>query len=366
MRVAFVHDWLVTYRGGEKVLDALIELYPDAPIHTLFYDPRAMPPSLTRRDVRVPKISNTMRKLRKAMLPILPRLIESIDLSAYDLIISTSSCVAKGAVKRPDAKHLCYIHSPMRYIWDQQEEYIAGVRHIPGAEWGIRKLTPGLRAWDIASAARVDRFVANSTFVAERVRNLYGREASVVHPPVELERFKPLPLEAKKENYLLAVGAFVSYKRFDLAIGAAERLGRRLIIAGSGPMEAQLRALAGPKTSFEISPDDRRFADLLAGADALLFPGVEDFGITAIEAMASGTPVIAQAVGGAKDFVLPGETGVFFADPTVDSLAAAIADFRPSRFDGQALNRYAARYGRTSFLEKIRVELAKLPRGNQG
>lgn len=366
MRVAFVHDWLVTYRGGEKVLEALVDLYPDAPIFTLFYDSASMPASIKARDVRVPRLSNAVRKFRKALLPALPRLVESIDLGAYDLIVSTSSCVAKGARKRPGAKHLCYIHSPMRYIWDQQEEYIAGVSHIPGAAWGIRRLTPGLRRWDVESAGRVDRFVANSTFVAERVRSLYGREASVVHPPVEFERFQPRPLAAKRDAYLLAVGAFVSYKRFDLAIGAAERLGRKLIIAGSGPMEAQLRALAGPQTSFEIAPDDRRFAELLEGAEALLFPGVEDFGITAIEALASGTPVIAQAAGGAKDFVIPGETGVFFADPTVGSLAAAITAFQPSRFDGHALNRYAARYGRSSFLEKMRVEIAQLLKGSQG
>lgn len=361
MRVAFVHDWLVTYRGGEKVLEALAELYPEAPIHTLFYDRAAMPPWITARDVRAPTLVNAARRLRKAMLPILPRLIESLPLEDYDLIISTSSCVAKGAVKRADAKHLCYIHSPMRYIYDQQDEYLAGVSHIPGAAAVVRAFTPGLRRWDRESSSRVDRFVANSSFVAERVKTLYDRDASVIPPPIDLTRFRPRAPTGKREGYLLAAGALVSYKRFDLAIQAAEALGRRLIVAGAGPMEGQLRRLATKSTTrFEILPRDERFQELLAGADALLFPGVEDFGMIAIEAMASGTPVLALEAGGARDFIVPGETGAFFSEPTPASLTEALRRFDPGRFDADALARYAARYGRASFLDKVRAEIAAL------
>jgi glycosyltransferase involved in cell wall biosynthesis len=351
---------LVTYRGGEKVLDALLTLYPDAPLYTLFYDPEAMPESIRRRDVRCPGWLKPVRRGRKALLPLLPRAIESLDLEAYDLLISTSSCVAKGAIKRDGARHLCYLHSPMRYIWDQQDEYIAGVRHIPGAAFGIRAMTPWLRRWDVESAGRVDRFVANSTFVAERARRFYGRDAAVIHPPIELERFVPRRPTGTRDGYLLAAGALVSYKRFDLAIAACARLGRRLVIAGAGPMEASLRRLAGPGVAFEMAPTDERFTELLAGAEALLFPGVEDFGMIAIEAMASGTPVIAYRGGGARDFVQPERTGLFFADPTAESLAAAIAGFRPERFDAETLSQYASGYGKASFLRQISVELGKL------
>lgn len=360
MRVAFVHDWLVTYRGGEKVLEALAELYPEAPIYTLFYDRKAMPASIRCRDVRTPLFLNGARRFRKALLPILPHMIESLQLNRYDLLISTSSCVAKGAIKGPGAKHLCYIHSPMRYIYDQQEEYLAGVRHIPGAEATIRALTPRLQRWDVKSSARVDHFVANSTFVAERVKRLYDRTASVVHPPIETARFRPRTGTGERGGYLLAAGALVSYKRFDLAVQAAEVLKRPLIVAGSGPMEAQLRQLAGPMTTFEIGPSDARFDELLSGADALLFPGVEDFGMVAVEAMASGTPVVALAAGGARDFIVPNTTGVFFTEPTVASLSATLERFEPTRFDANTLARYAAGYGRTTFLAQMKAEIASL------
>lgn len=362
MRVAFVHDWLVTYRGGEKVLDALLELYPDAPIYTLFYDKDAMPASITSRDIWVPPVANALRKARKLLLPLLPRMIESIPLAEYDLLISTSSCVAKGAVKGKNARHLCYLHSPMRYVWDQQAEYIAGVAHIPGAAWGIKALAPSLRRWDVESAQRVDRFVVNSTFVGERAKRYYGRDATVVHPPIELDRFKPRTPTSERRGFFLAAGALVSYKRFDLAIEAAEQAGKRLVVAGSGPMEAALRKRAGANVSFEIGPSDERFATLLAEAEALLFPGVEDFGMIAIEAMASGTPVIAFESGGARDFIVPGTTGLFFGEQTPAALAHVMRDYAPARFDAQALNRYAARYGRDAFLERMRAEINQLLR----
>lgn len=363
-RVAFVHDWLVTYRGGEKVLEALLSLYPEAPIYTLFYRPSAMPQTIRSRTVHVPRWLNAMLKLRKALLPILPWAIESIDFSGYDLLISTSSCVAKGAKAAPGARHLCYLHSPMRYIWDQQEEYLAGVSHIPGAAAAIRALTPALRRWDVRSAARVDRFVANSTFVAARAHEFYGREASVVHPPLELGRFAPRTARPAGGPYFLAAGALVSYKRFDLAIRAAAAAQKKLIIAGSGPMEASLRRLAASlplaATEFISGPDDEQFANLLAGAEALVFPGVEDFGMVAIEAMASGTPVIAYMGGGARDFIEPGRTGRFFAAPTVEALAAELTAFNRQDFPASALVDYAQRFSRSEFINKMRLEIDKM------
>lgn len=365
MKVAFVHDWLVTYRGGEKVLDALISLYPGAPIYTLFYDPDSMPASIRDREIIAPALLKPFRKARKLALPLLPRAIESMDFSEFDLIISTSSCVAKGALVKKTAKHLCYLHSPMRYIWDQQDEYIQGVAHIPLAGRAIRAMTPRLRSWDVASAGRVDRFVVNSTFVGERCRNFYNRGSVVVHPPIETDRFIPMKKPVGSDRYLLAAGALVSYKRFDLAIAACEQLGRKLIISGSGPMEGQLRKLAGPNIQFEIAPDDDRFANLLARADALLFPGVEDFGMVAVEAMAAGTPVIAFEKGGARDFIVEGQTGLFFKENSGKSLAAAIGQLDASAFDVTSLKNYAESYGRPHFLEKIKQEIVLLQQGER-
>lgn len=365
VRVAYVHDWLVTYRGGEKVLAALLELYPKAPLFTLFYDPKAMPSVISRREIHCPKLTQPLRPFRKALLPVLPRLIESFRLDDFDLIISTSSCVAKGARKAKSAKHICYLHSPMRYIWDQQAEYLQGVAHLPGAHWIIRSMTPRLRAWDIASSTpdRIDRFIANSSFVRERARKFYGRDTSIIHPPVELERFSVATPLTRRNGYLLAAGALVSYKRFDLAIAACAKLRRKLVIAGSGPMETALRRLAattpGADVIFEIQPDDPRLVTLLQGADALLFPGVEDFGMIAIESMACGTPVIAFAGGGARDFIKPGETGMFFHESNAESLSECLENFLPRAFDAEHLNQYATRYNRESFLTQFREEIAK-------
>ncbi len=368
MKVAFVHDWLVTWRGGEKVLAALSALYPEAPIYTLFYDPSAMPAAITQRQVIAHPLLNRARKLRKALLPLMPRAIESFDLSGYDLLISTSSCVAHGALKRDGARHLCYLHSPMRYVWDQQQEYLDSLRHVPGAAAAIRAVTPRLRAWDVAAAQpdRVDRFVANSSFVAARAQKFYGREAGVVHPPIELGRFRPAAPCGARGGYFLAAGALVSYKRFDLAIEACERLGTRLVVAGKGPMEGAWRKLAGKHTTFVIDPDDAAFVTLMQGAKALLFPGVEDFGMIAVEAMGSGTPVVAFDGGGARDFIQPGVTGAFFKEGSAASLAAALAAFEPGAFDAARIRGFAEGFGLDGFLDRMRAEIDHLMKGAAG
>lgn len=362
-RVALVHDWLVTWRGGEKVLAALAELYPAAPIFTLFYDQKAMPPVVTRREIHVPPLLNALRRGRKALLPLLPHAIEAIDLEGYDLVLSTSSCVAHGAVKARGAKHLCYLHSPMRYIWDQQDEYLAGVAGIPGAAAAIRAMTPALRRWDVrtAQADRVDHFVVNSSFVGERARSYYGRESTVVAPPIETDRFAPARPPGERDGYVLAAGAMVSYKRFDLAIEAAAKAGKRLIVAGSGPMLPALRRLAVGKTTEIIeSPDDATFVRLMQNASAFLFPGVEDFGMTAVEALACGTPVLAYREGGARDIVREGETGSYFREQTAEVLAEALTAFRPERFDAEHMRAFAKGFGKAFFLDKMRNEIKRV------
>ena len=383
MRIAYVHDWLVTWRGGEKVLEALLSLYPDAPVYTLFYDPSAMPPTITKRDIRASRWLNRLRPFRKALLPILPNAIEHLDLSSFDLVISTSSCVAKGAVGR---RHLCYLHSPMRYIWDQQEAYLEGLKRYPGVAPLIRSMTPRLRRWDVASAQRVDRFIANSRFVAERTRRFYNRQARVIHPPIDLNRFRtkrnldelgPSNLATGDQQtdavieqiaefksrgpYFIAAGALVTYKRFDLAIAASKAAGNRLVIAGSGPLESQLREQLrhelGAHGTLVVAPNDDTFTDLLQNAEALLFPGIEDFGMIAVESMAAGTPVIAYEAGGALDFIKAGVSGKFFKQQTAESLAQAISTFERTDFRSDKIDQHVSQFGLEAFLKAMQNEI---------
>jgi len=362
MRVAFVHDWLVSYRGGERVLEALLELYPDAPIYTLFYKPGSMPPSIAERTIIVPAWSRLFLPLRKVLLPFLPIMIESLPLERYDLVISTSSCVAKGIVSGPTSQHLCYIHSPMRYIWDQRDHYLGSLRRLPILREMISGISTFLRLWDTASSTRVDRFVANSTFVAQRVRKYYGRDAKVVPPPVDIQPFiKPVDAPTGQSlPYFLMAGAFVSYKRFDLAIDACRQSGKRLVIAGSGPQMKDLQRRSNNQVSFEVNPSKERWTSLFQHAEAFLFPGVEDFGITAIEALAAGTPVIAYQAGGALDFVRPGITGIFFQEASAESLADCLNKFEKSHFSTVTLRNFAQDFTKELFLTRMRHEIAQV------
>lgn len=361
MKVAFVHDWLVTYRGGEKVLEAIIKLYPEAVIFTMFYDPKAMPSSISSRKIIYPQKLNKLRRIRKALLPIYPIIIESFPLEEYDLVISTSSCVAKGVIVGPNSKHLCYIHSPMRYIWDQRSQYFHNLMKIPLVRAIIHASSSLLRLWDVSSSNRVDAFIANSNFVRERIRRYYGRSSEVIHPPVNIEKFRTYKGSKKsRSNYFLVAGAFVSYKRFDLAIEAAKIANKKLIVAGSGPEEKNLRSIAGDSVEFLISPNQEVWTDLMFHADAMIFPGVEDFGIVAIEALSSGTPLIAFRKGGALDFVEPGLTGEFFSELTPESLANSLMNFDSSRYSRYKLHSYVEKFSPDYFSQRIKSQIENL------
>lgn len=357
MKVAYVHDWLVTYRGGEKVLESLLSLYPDAPVYTLFYETELMPESINKRNIIYPKHLQIFKRFRKVLLPIYPLLIEAFPLEKYDLVISTSSCVAKGVMTGPTAHHISYIHSPMRYIWDQREHYMGAFSKIPGGQFLFHLLSSKLRVWDVTSTNRVNKLIANSGFVSKRIKQYYGRPSTVIHPPIATERFKSL--NSPKEDYFLAAGAFVSYKRFDLAIEACKKRKCKLIIAGSGPLESHLREIAGPETTFVIAPSPDEWSELFNKAQAFIFPGVEDFGMTAIESIASGTPVIAYKKGGALDFIVEGESGLFFEKPTADSLAGALAEFEATghQFDKDTLRSFADQFSTAAFLSKFKSEI---------
>ncbi len=358
LKVAIVHDWLVTYRGGEKVLQSIASIFPEAPIYTLFYKPSQLGPWFQGRDIRVPPFLNKFQKIRKLLLPLLPSLIESLPMNDYDLILSTSSCVAKGIIPSVHAKHICYIHSPMRYIWDQRYEYFRSIQNIPFLPILIEYLCSQLRIWDVQSSGRVDRFIANSHFVKARVARYYQRDSSVIHPPVNLDRFKHIDFKKRGAGrYFLIAGAFVSYKRFDLAIEACNALGFPLVVAGSGPMEKSLRKIAQPNVSFVISPSDEKLTELFSDASALIFPGVEDFGILPIEAMACGTPVIAYAKGGACDFIKENLNGIYFHQQTMNSLLQCLQEFKIDKFNRDDIVSSTQAFSEARFLEQIKEEI---------
>ncbi len=331
-RVAIVHYWLVGMRGGEKVIEALCRMFPRADIITHVVDRAKLSDTLNAHNIIETRIGRLplARKMYQKYLPLMPRALEDLDMSGYDLVISSEAGPSKGVITRPDVPHLCYCHSPMRYLWDQYHVYRNGAGVITRAI--MPSMAHRLRQWDVTSAARVDRFVSNSTFVAKRVEKFWRRPSDVVAPPVAIEEFEPVPADALGDFYLWA-GELASYKRPDIAVRAFKQLGLPLVVIG-GPDKtvARLKTLAGPKTTFLGKVDFATLKSHMARCRALIFPGEEDFGIVPVEVMASGRPVIAYGRGGILDSVLENETGLFFQEQTVDALVDAV-----SRFEGSDL-----------------------------
>ncbi len=352
MRVAIVHDFLYTMRGAERVLDVLCELYPDADLYSLIY----------RKGTLIPRIENrriTASPLRflpgnhRWWLPLYPWAISRFDLSGYDLVLSSSYAVAKGVTVPETTPHLCYCHTPMRYVWDMYEEYFHPSRRWRPVRALIDLMARRLRAWDVRTAAGVDAFVANSTTVAERIRRIYGRESTVIHPPADAEFFTPGP-EAREDWYLCA-SAFAPYKRADLVIEAFKASGRKLKVVGAGQDEARIRRMAGGHVDVLGWMSNEGLRDLYRRGRALVFAGEEDFGIVPVEAALCGMPVVAFGKGGLRDSVVDGETGIFFGEQTVDSLNAAVARFESSKIRPEACRRNAERFARPRFLIAMRA-----------
>lgn len=375
-RVAIVHDWLTGYRGGEKVLEAILELYPQAELFSLFYVPGSLTPFIEDRPIhtswmdRIPGIHRRYPWL----LPLFPAWADRLDLSGFDLVLSVSTCVAKGARARPGALHVCYCNTPMRYVWDRFEDYFGRATGLKRRV--IEAQAARLRRWDVRSSDRVDWWMPNSSFIEYRLRKYFDADPDrmgVVFPFADLQAFGPVPPDQPRDDRYLVVSALVPYKRIDVAVEAVARSGRRLTVAGKGAELPRLQRMAqelgaADRIEFRGFVPDEELPGLYASHRAMLFPGVEDFGITPVEASASGLPVVARAEGGVLDTVVDGLNGVLYQGAGAAGLAAALDDFeaRPGRWDAVAMRAQAARFSREAFqrdyVEQLRAAVAAGPR----
>ncbi len=353
--IAIVHEWFTAMRGGERCVEALCEVFPGATLFTLLHVPGSVSPVIERMPLRtsflqhVPGIAAAYRRY----LPLFPLAVRSLDLRGFDLVISSHHCVAKGVRPAPGALHLCYCHTPMRYLWDQYDAYFAPGRAGLPTRTAMRLVRGPLRRWDVATASSPHALIANSENVRRRIAALWRRDADVIYPPVDTSLFR---LSARDDGYFLVVSAFVPYKRIDLAIAACRTLGERLVIVGDGPDAARLQALAGPETTFAGRVGDTELRDLYAGCSGVLFPGEEDFGIVPLEAMATGKPVVAFARGGVLETVRDREgdgTGILFGEQTAEALARAILRCRATPFNPDVLRARALEFDRSVFQRRI-------------
>jgi glycosyltransferase involved in cell wall biosynthesis len=356
-------------RGGEKVLLSLARLFPDAPIFTLLHVKGSLSPELEGRTIHTSYLQHfpLVKTRYREYLPLFPSAVESLDLSGYDLVISSSHCVAKGAVVRKGALHLCYCHTPMRYVWDRYDDYFGPDRVPRALQPAMAWVASRLRSWDVRTAAGVTSFAANSAYVADRIRRYYGRPAEVIYPPVDCEFFTPGP--ESPGQYDLVVSALAPYKRLDLVLDAYRGTGRPVTFVGSGPEATRLRHKAPPEVTWLGPVDDRTLRELYRGCRAVIMPGVEDSGIVPLEAMACGRPAVVFAEGGGPESVRPGETGVLFAEPTPASLRQAIDSLGALSFNRDALRAQSENHARSVFESRFKdfvsrslaVEGAALP-----
>lgn len=355
MKVAFVKDFLYSMRGGEKVLDAFCELYPDADIFSLFYVKGSLTPIIESHKIYTSFIQRLpfVKKLYRHYLPFYPIAVEQFDLREYDLVISQSQAVAKGAIVRPDALHICYCLSPMRYIWDAYHDY------FPQNKMGLIKklfippIANYLRVWDVTSSIRVDKFIAISTVVAKRIKRWYGRESEIVYPPCDTEFYTPT--YQPREDFYLIVSALVPYKRIDLTIEAFKLTGKRLVVIGTGQDEEKLHKIVKGARNIEFLgwQSSEVIRDFYRRCRGFIFTGEEDFGIVLVEAQASGTPVIAFARGGATDILIDRETGLFFYEQKVKDIIEGVEKFESIKFDERRIRVNAERFSKEMFKREV-------------
>lgn len=352
MKVAIVHEWLTIYGGSERVTEIFHEIFPEAPIYCLVYDEETMPDRFKNYDIRptfVQKLPFAKKKY-KAYLPIMPRAYEELDLTEYDLVISSSSACAKGVITRSDAMHICYCHTPTRYLWEFYYEYVKNMGKLKKII--ISMFIHKLRIWDRLAADRVDKFVANSNYISGRIFKYYRKQSKVIFPPVNTHLYN---ISDINENYYLIVSRLVTYKRVDLAIEAFNKLNLPLIIVGDGPEAEKLKKMANSNIKFLGRLSDEEIRTYYSKCKAFVFPGEEDFGITPVEAQASGRPVIAYGKGGALDTVIDNKTGVFFYKQTVDSLITAIERFELNgvEYTNNEIKAYSEKFSVDRFKEEF-------------
>jgi glycosyltransferase involved in cell wall biosynthesis len=357
MKIAIVHEWLVTRAGSEQVVEQMLRLYPQADLFSLVdFLPDELRGCLQHKPVTtsfLQHLPGSKRRFR-AYLPLMPLAVEQFDLDGYDLILSSNHAVAKGVITRPDQLHLCYVHTPIRYAWDFQHQYLRGSRlHRGVRSLPTRMILHYLRLWDLASAYRVDQFAANSHYIARRIHKMYRRDAQVIYPPVAVDRFRP---HLSRENFYLAIARFVPYKRVDLIVAAFNQLGLPLVVIGDGPDRPHLQAIATPNVTLLPPQPDAVIADYLQRCKAFVFAAEEDFGITPVEAQAAGAPVIAYGKGGAVETVIAGKTGLFFPQQTIESLIQTIREFESGhyQFSPEDLRQNAERFSPERFGQEFR------------
>ncbi len=356
-RVAIAHDWLTIPGGSEKVVARMLRMFPQAEIFTSVYDPAPWPPVITSRPVHTSFLNRIPGATRNypRLLPLMNAAFESFDFTGFGLVLSSSHACAKNVITGPDTLHVCYCHTPMRHAWEPRflaHEDIGRVERLVA-----EPLLAKLRRDDVIGALRPDRFVANSSHVAHRIAKYYRREAEVIHPPVDIDRLLDEP--RADAGFYLCAGRLAPYKRADLAVEACTRLGRPLKVAGTGRLADALAEAAGPNVELLGHVEDAELDALFLSARALLFPGEEDFGIVPVEAQAAGLPVIAYGVGGIRDTVIPGETGIFFADQTADALCDAILEFEARDWDPEAARRNARRFDPERFDADLAALIAR-------
>jgi len=348
-RIAVIHDWLTGMRGGEAVLEAILDLVPGAELFTLLHFPGAMSEKIESRTIHTSFLQAAAQRVRdyRELLPLFPKAARRFDLSRFDLVISSSHCVAKGV----DAKgrpHICYCHTPMRYMWDRFDDYFP--RSKPMQRLGASMFRRSLQRWDVKTSSGVSEFIANSHFVRDRIKRYYDRDAEVIHPFVD-QTFLDAPLQDERSDEHLMVSALVPYKKIELAIEAMGN--RKLTIIGGGPMLEKLRKTAPPNVQLLGHVERSRIVERLSRARSLILPGIEDFGITPLEAMALGTPVVALRAGGVLDSVVEGTTGIFFDHPSVDALRRALDQVEWHEWDRAAIRAHAATFSRARFSEQF-------------
>jgi len=349
LKVAVVHYWLVNMRGGEKVVEVLCDIFPQAKIYTLVYDPEAVSDKIKQHNITtsfIQKLPFGVRKYRE-YLPLHPFAIEQFDLTKYDLVISSESGIAKGVILSPETCHICYCHTPVRYLWNMYHEYKGSLSKWERVVWAF--ISNFIRQWDYVNSQRVDYFIANSKNVRNRIRKYYGRESEVIYPPLDFSRFRV----NEPEGFYLSVGQLNPYKKADLAVRAFNRLDKKLVIIGDGPQRKELEKLAGSNISLLGKQSDEAVVDYFSKCKGLIFPGEEDFGITPLEAMASGKPVIAYAKGGALETVIDGQTGIFFHEQSEFSLINALQKAEKISWNTDFLREHARQFDTAIVRKKL-------------